>query len=430
MRMLSKVEKALIELVGEDFRQKSYLIAVSGGADSMALVHLFQSLSLQIHIAHVNYQLRGKDSDLDEGLVKSYCTENAIEYSVQSPKTPLNQSKSIQDEARAFRYQFFEELSNQFKLDFIVTAHHLNDDIETSLINFARGSGLKGLKGIPARRGNIIRPLLQVSKNEILDYVSKNEIPYRDDKSNFSDHYQRNFIRLNVLDPWLKKDDRAIQGMQLSLEHLKNYHRMMRRLVSQLEDKEQNCGKWKELKLDDLLQEDVEIQREYLRSKGLSASQTDDLLASIDKQSVGASFETPTGELVLNRNEIQFGSLSESVQFYIEKEDQSKHGLHFERVLKDQVNFEPGVLYLDYEKLVFPLEVRSWKEGDKFQPLGMKGKQLISDFMINQKLSLMEKKRVQVILSKGLIVGVVGHRISELFKIGETTEKVYIVRGN
>lgn len=200
--------KENLEVLGEDIFSKKFLLAVSGGADSMVLSHLYRFLEsaqndkgLEFQVAHVNYHFRGEDSNLDQKLVEKFCSENHIKFHLKdiSDEEKLKM-KSLQNWAREIRYDFFFRILEEENLDYIVTAHHLNDELETFIINLSRGSGIKGLSGIPKNENRILRPLLKFSKQEIYDFAKENNIDYREDKSNEKDDYLRNKIR-NQLTP-------------------------------------------------------------------------------------------------------------------------------------------------------------------------------------------------------------------------------------
>ena len=190
-----------LENLGENISTKKFLLAVSGGADSMVLSHLFRISSFEFQIAHVNYHFRGEDSNLDQKVVENFCSENQIKIHLKSiSEEEKSNMKSLQNWAREIRYDFFFKILEEENLDYIVTAHHLNDELETYIINLSRGSGIKGLSGIPKNENRILRPLLKFTKNEIYAFAKENSIDFREDKSNEKDDYLRNKIR-NQLTP-------------------------------------------------------------------------------------------------------------------------------------------------------------------------------------------------------------------------------------
>lgn len=201
----------------------SYLLAVSGGMDSMAMLHAFRSLGYEITVAHYNFRLRGEASDKDEELIRHYCEAHEIPIFIRSKNTKDTARKlklSVQETARNLRYSFFEEIRTKINYDFICTAHHAEDQLETFFINLFRGSGLKGLTGIPLQRNQIIRPMLSISKSEIIQYTREHTINYREDESNKSDDYLRNRIRHHVTGPILKENPQYLSNALKSISHL------------------------------------------------------------------------------------------------------------------------------------------------------------------------------------------------------------------
>jgi len=223
MLSLDSFNEEINKITG-DFTQKKILLAVSGGADSMVMLDLFrkrsaEQLDFMISAAHINYKLRGKDSDLDQKLVEDYCEKHKIPlfvYSV-SEKDNKPENGSIQLWARELRYHFFHQICEENNIDFIATAHHLNDQLETFFINLMRGSGLKGLSGIPANENKILRPLLAFTKEEIYDFAEKNSVPFREDISNKKNDYLRNKIRNLIVPELVNADSNFIQNFSKSL---------------------------------------------------------------------------------------------------------------------------------------------------------------------------------------------------------------------
>lgn len=204
-----------------DFLERKFLLAVSGGADSMVLLELFQSSNLSFEVAHVNYHFREEDSDLDMVVVKGYCEEHQIKFHLKDiSEEEKSTMKSLQNWARNIRYDFFFDILNERKLDNIVTAHHLNDELETFLINLSRGSGIKGLSGIPKNDNKILRPLLGFSKDDIYTFAKESNVNFREDRSNEKDDYLRNKIRNQLSPKILEIFPHFLSQFQDSLSHL------------------------------------------------------------------------------------------------------------------------------------------------------------------------------------------------------------------
>ena len=190
-----------LKQLGEDISTKTFLLAVSGGADSMVLSSLFKMSNLKFEIAHINYHFRGEDSNLDQKIVENFCTTNQIKFHLKDiTEEEKSKMTSLQNWARKIRYDYFFHILEEENIDYIVTAHHLNDELETFFINLSRGSGIKGLSGIPTNENSILRPLLKFTKAEIYAFAEENHIDFREDKSNEKNDYLRNKIR-NQLTP-------------------------------------------------------------------------------------------------------------------------------------------------------------------------------------------------------------------------------------
>lgn len=219
MPYLSFFTKKMTQLL-TDFEKKTFLLAVSGGADSMALLELFRRLNSRIFVAHINYKLRGEASDLDQKLVEDYCKKHQIPYFIYevSQQDQKPQQGSIQLWARELRYQFFHHIMTEKNIDYLSTAHHLNDQLETFLINLSRASGLAGLSGIPANENGILRPLLDFTKEDIYTFVKENNVPFREDASNQKNDYLRNKIRNIIVPELMKINPHFLQNFSKSLE--------------------------------------------------------------------------------------------------------------------------------------------------------------------------------------------------------------------
>ena len=201
--------------------EQNYLLAISGGPDSMAILDLFSKNKFSFQVAHVNYKLRGEDSDLDQKIVEDFCLKNDLNFHLYEVSSLDNQPQnSIQNWARNIRYQFFKNIQKQGNLGFLVTAHHLNDDLETFLINLSRGSGLVGLSGIPAQKNNILRPLLPFSKKEIYQYLAENKVHFREDETNKKSDYLRNKIRNEIIPKLEETNDHFLNNFKKSLMYL------------------------------------------------------------------------------------------------------------------------------------------------------------------------------------------------------------------
>ncbi len=296
-----KFEKAFSSLE-PDFRDKKYLLAVSGGADSMVLAYLFKVSGLKFDVALINYRLRGEDSDLDEKLVKNFCENHQIKLHLyQVSENDQKPEGSIQLWARNLRYDYFFKVLEEKNLDFIVTAHHLNDDLETFLINLSRGSGIKGLSGIPANENQILRPFLSFSKEEIYDFAKENNIEFREDLSNQKNDYLRNKIR-NEIVPELKQiNDNFLENFGKSLNYLYQTKIFVEEKISEIETKIIRVND-DNLVINKILfdKESDFVKTEILRKLGFIGIEIEKIINAEN----GKFFRSKTHEISIGRNEI------------------------------------------------------------------------------------------------------------------------------
>ncbi len=411
---------------------KKILVAVSGGLDSTVLLDLLLKSKCDVAVAHANFQLRGEASMGDEAWVSQLAIRQKIPYYVHRFETNNYATKngvSTQMAARELRYAWFKELMEQEGYEFLATGHHLNDNLETFLLNFVRGSGLGGLKGIPIKNGRIIRPLLTFSRKEIEEYAVFNQLTWCEDASNERDDYNRNFVRhqvvpkLKVLNPSLEEtfkrnDERlgaADELMHLALDHLRQTHVLQQGIQLKI------------LKsLFDLFINPAAVLLELIKEYGFNLDQCREVVLAATGQP-GKQFLSPTHHLVVDREhviviahqsawgEIQIKAGQQRAELGPWFLEMKNHGMA--EVLLDKYQ-----AILAKDKLRFPLLWRKWKPGDFFFPLGMEHKKKISDFLVDTKVSLADKESVTVLESGGEIAWVVGHRIDNRFRILETSQ--------
>jgi tRNA(Ile)-lysidine synthase len=420
------------------------LLTVSGGIDSVVLAALFHEAALNFGIAHCNFQLRGKESEQDEDFVEKLAEKYNVPFhsvAFETDDFAKENKLSIQVAARTLRYQWFEKIRKQFKYDFIATAHHKDDSIETFLINIIRGTGIAGMHGILPKQNNIIRPLLFANKKEITAFAKELKLKFREDSSNASDKYLRNKIRNKII-PSLKELNPSIdETIANSIQHLSEVEIIFRKEIEK---------KRKELVSVNRESISISIKKikklnpasiylfEFLKPFNFNSSSVIEILNSLDAES-GKQFFSESHRLIKDREtliitEIKKRSVTEEKLKQIKvKKDQKKislngASLHFQTFPKTRnykILVQPETASLDFEKLQFPLLIRKWQKGDSFQPIGMKGKKKLSDFFIDSKLSLIEKENVNVLISGNEIAWVIGYRISEHFKITNNTSKIY-----
>ena len=412
---------------------KKLLLATSGGIDSMVMLHLFQQLESQIAIAHCNFQLRGIESFEDQKFIQDYADANAVPvYITQFDTTTFAEDYklSTQVAARELRYNWFYELLETEEYDYILTAHHADDNLETFLINLSRGTGLDGLTGIPDQNENVVRPLLAFSQQEIEEYAKLNNIQWREDSSNASDKYVRNKIRHHLV-PLLKElNPNFISSFQKTQNYLQEAKDMVDdaaimvyQQVATQEDENISFDLNKLKKLPNY----KSYLYQWLNEFGFSA--WNDIYDLVESQS-GKYVLSSEYRLLKDRETL----ILSPVDFSVEKQEYFIDAN--QRVVNVPLNitFSPvadrtivsnKTIFVDSNKLQYPLLLRRWNEGDQFQPFGMDGKsKKISKFFKDEKLSLLEKENTWLLCSNNRIVWIVGHRQDERFKIENTTKDI------
>lgn len=428
--MLQEIEAFLAEVLKIP-RKASVLVAVSGGLDSVVLTHTLASLPYRIALAHVNYHLRGEASEGDELFVRKLADSLDLPFfsvSFDARKEADAQGKSIQLLARELRYEWLEELRTELGFDFIATAHHQNDAIETALFHFARGTGIHGLRGIPVRNGHIIRPLLRLFRSEIQEYAEKQGLSWREDASNATTVYQRNFIRHRVI-PQLKALHGSFEkGAAKTLANIGAAESFYNWAIAHWKGQVLSTdGSLSKINLHALLEspEPATLLWEILQPLGFSVGQVEDMLSP--KTNSGAVFYGSAHRLVRDRDCLWLTSNEKraNVEVTVLEKDTAIVFPEGEILLKamDEVpesfDNKPEIAWLDLKPADFPLTLRHWQAGDNFQPLGMHGKhQKLQDFLTNLKLSIPEKERVWVLAdAKNRICWIVGFRIDHRFRI-------------
>ena len=422
-----------IESFGVSNSLKPILVAVSGGLDSIVLATFLHENGYQIGVAHCNYQLRGAESDADEELVRSWCEEREISFHVKNVETQKladQTNRSIQMIARDERYSFFDSLRKEHGYVFTALAHHANDRVESLLINVLRGTGFRGLQGMSSKREGIIRPLIGVTKKELRDYAEESSVPFRDDASNLETYYQRNWVRLRLI-PMLqhsdaKAFDQLLKFCERAQAEIPNYEGFV---TENLED-------WKlennTLSIQKIQQSKAPftILKEFLRSKGFSSDQVFEVLSILDSVS-GSQVCSGTHLVTKDRDclivsEIEVSEMQPKLSFELIPRSELK-------TLKAPINialidtnligvYGNAPISTDSQNPDFQL--RKWQKGDRFKPLGMKGWKKLSDFFIDEKLSMLEKEQVWVLTFEREIVWVIGKRLDDRFKVSQSTQKV------
>ncbi len=411
------------------------LVAVSGGIDSMVLLHLLQTAGYKVSVAHCNFKLRGLEADGDEKFVKQYCQEHNIPLHNESFNTEdvaKHTGESIQMAARRLRYDWFDALCLIHNYTCVATAHNANDVAETFFVNLSRGTGLSGLTGIKPKNGNITRPLLFATRAEIEAYAKANKIVWRDDSSNQSTKYRRNLIRHKVVPVFEEINPSFIKSILATISRLEDSNVLLRNLVDEkLEDIIAETGDKLFVHIDKLKKlKPVSLYLyELLNGYGFNSDQVKDIEEALERTS-GQQFYSEEYELYRDREFliIQPVKEKEADKFYLIGDDfnteQLPVKLDFKVVINDgkvDLKQPPNVALLDFSKITFPLKLRRWQQGDRFQPFGMTKGKLLSDFFNDNKISQAEKEEMWVLESNEKIAWIVGYRTDNRFRVSEKT---------
>jgi tRNA(Ile)-lysidine synthase len=412
---------------------KKLIVGLSGGSDSIALTHILLKLGYECTAAHCNFLLRGEESERDERFVREFCRKMDITCLVKKVNTSVYAQQkgiSIEMAARELRYAWFEKLRIQTDIPQVAIAHHQDDSIETILLNIIRGTGIRGLTGIAPANGHIIRPMLCLTKEEVSEYIRQNGLDYVDDSSNNENIYLRNKIRhqllplLEEMNPSARESISRMSQHLLQVKHIYDAH-IMDQKKSILID---SCIRIEALEKSS---EPEAILHEILHPFGFNTTQIS-LIYQARNSIPGKMFFSETHRILKDRNSFIISAIPDTKNEYFLIDGSSiliSYPIEFqiETIEKEsltQLIKSANVIYIDKQKVQFPLILRKWKKGDWFVPFGMNGKKKVSDYFSDQKFSILQKEECWILESEGDIIWVVGHRSDNRFRIDDQTKTV------
>lgn len=440
------MEQKFLEYIEENHlikNQNLILLGVSGGIDSVVMLHLFQKTGLRFAVAHCNFQLRGNDANADEQLVEQLANDCNVPYHAILFNTKAYANRygiSIQMAARQLRYQWFDDLCAKHNYQAVAIAHNSDDVIETLFINLARGTGIHGITGIKTKQGNIIRPLLFASRQMIEDYCNKHNLVFREDSSNKETKYSRNKIRHRIIPEFEQINPNFRKNILQNINHFADAEMIYK---TEIENKRKQCLLIKEnrilIKIDKI--KDLHPLQtylfEFLQPYGFDNKITNSIGEALHSES-GKRFYSDTHQLIKDRKHLIIEPITENndkkekeIQNSTKKIIIGQYQLTFEKMEwknKSVPLCKPNEAYIDYNKLQFPLTVRYWQAGDFFLPLGMTKRKKLSDFFIDQKINILDKAKTPVLCSGKDIVWVINNRIDNRFKITPETNFILYIK--
>ncbi len=423
------------------YKKCTYLLAISGGVDSMTLMHLFEKLKLNYQVAHVNYQLRNTSAQ-DEELVRQVCQQWGKPFHSRRVDTLALKKKSklsTQELARQVRYSWFSELAELLHIEYVVTAHHQNDHIETFFINLLRNSGLSGLIGISSLRGKVIRPLLEFTKDDLLDYAKYHKLEHTEDLTNYTNQYFRNRVRNQILPALNRVNPQALRLITESIKTLREDYLLYEEILSFWLERLTINKQPLVLNLEPLrsLKQSETLLFKLLQPYGVKISHCRSIIIAFQGNHSGKKFPTRDFNLILDRHSLRILPLDKTevlleqpvpiLPCRVEFPDQS---VDFSLLpyIRDQP-IPSTDLYVDAATLRAPLTLRYYRPGDRFSPLGMGGKtQKIQDFLTNRKVSIDWKLKTLLLTHDNKVIAVIPYRIDEEYKITPQTKRMICIQ--
>ncbi len=416
-----------------DMQQAKLLLAVSGGVDSIVMLRLFAELKMDISVAHCNFQLRDKESDGDMEFVEELCKQLKIPFfgiRFDTEQYAQVNGVSIQIAARDLRYQWFDTLLLDKKLDFLLTAHHVDDSVETFLINFSRGTGLDGLMGIPEQNHKIVRPMLVFSREEIEQHARANGWDWREDHTNAETKYLRNKIRKEVVPIFKKSNAGFLNSFKNSMMYLNEAHSLIEDASKDFYDRvviEEGETRYFSIAALKTRGNYLAYLHHWLLPFGFKNWDDVDLLVDAP---TGKMIFSDTAVLLKNRAQLILAPksvLDDDKQVYelYENETITKPIIISNEQQNERLAYEDkDIIFVDKDQVKFPLLLRKWRDGDSFYPLGMHGSKKLSKYFKDEKYSQIEKESAWILCSETQIVWIVGGRMDDRFKIKSTTKNI------
>lgn len=409
------------------------LVAVSGGVDSVVLAHLCKKAGLDISLAHCNFQLRGEESEEDENFVIELADALDVQIFIEEFETEAyagEKKLSIQMAARELRYHWFDELCETLQLDYIFTAHHANDNLETVLINFVRGTGLEGLTGIPDKNNCIRRPLLPFTRTQIEEFAHQNHLKWREDSSNQSLKYLRNRVRQEVIPKLMDLNPQLLESFGKTRSYLQQSSDLIEDYMAALFPKiakQEEFGYSFRIKLLKSIPNTKAVV--YALFKSFGFTEWEDVYGLLDAQS-GKMVYSKTHRLIKDREDLILTTIYGGDRRYEISEGEEVVMLpigtfQFEEVSEISESENDKAIFVDANRLNFPLIVRKWQQGDYFYPFGMQGKKKLSKFFKDEKLSLPQKENCWLLCSGDEIMWVMGRRLDARFAVDNDTKRIF-----
>lgn len=419
---------------------KPVLVAISGGADSVALLHVLVRSGYDCVAAHCNFHLRGSESDSDEAFVRKFCEALSVPLHVaQFDTKEFAQQKhvSIEMAARDLRYDWFFSLLDELNIPVVAVAHHADDAAETFFLNLTRGTGVRGLAGMKTLQGRVVRPLLSVSRHEIELYCKANGLVYVTDCTNNSDDYARNRIRHHVIPELKKLNPSFLTTMGNNMNHVAQILAIFEEQVAMFRKRyvsETQSGLFVDIAGFENLQNPEPFIYEVLQPYGLSPKMIHSVARSVAEANWGRVFFSSSHRIVVDRSGIivqSKGTISDSEERVLVAslpvnlpQPISASLKIFDKSEGFAPSRDPMIMHLDADKVTLPLVFRHWQKGDTFRPLGLRGQKKLSDFFTDAKMSQIEKESAWIVESNGVIVCVLGRRMDDRFKLTPSSSRI------